>query len=152
MTKTLPKRFTRSSTDKVLAGVCGGLGAYFEVDATIFRIIFVVATLFGGFGLLLYLILALLVPADDQAPDEPMKKVRTAAAEMSRVVEASTKEVKAEIGRRGSDHSWAGLVLVLAGILFLLANLGFFNWVDAGKFWPVLLILLGLFIIARDEK
>lgn len=151
MTKTTPKRFTRSSTDKVLAGVCGGLGNYFELDPTIFRIIFVVATFFGGFGLLLYLILALLVPAEDQAPDEPMKKVRSTVAEVGRVVEASTKEVKAEVERRRGDRSWAGLTLVVAGVLFLLANLGFFSWVDVGTFWPVLLILLGLFVVARSE-
>jgi len=153
MTKsTAPKRFTRSSTDKVLAGVCGGLGSYFELDSTVFRIIFVIATFFGGFGLLLYIILALLVPADNQDPTEPIKKVRTVAAQVGRVVEEGANEVRSEVGRRRGDHGWIGLVLVLAGILFLLANLGFFSWVDAGKFWPILLILIGLFIVARDDQ
>jgi phage shock protein PspC (stress-responsive transcriptional regulator) len=153
MTKTsAAKRFTRSSTDKVLAGVCGGLGAYFEVDSTIFRIIFVVATFFGGFGLLLYIILALLVPAEDQEADEPIKKVRSAAVQVGKAVENTVKEAKVEMEHRRGDHSWAGLVLVLAGILFLLANLGFFRWADAGRFWPILLILLGLFIVAREDR
>ncbi len=153
MTKQpVPKRFSRSSTDKVLAGVCGGLGTYFELDPTVFRIIFVVATFFGGFGLLLYIILALLVPADDQTPDEPIKKVRTVAAQVGRAVENGTNIAKAEVSRRRGDHAWAGLVLVLAGILFLLANFGFFRWVDAGKFWPILLILIGLFIVAREDR
>ncbi len=151
MTSTPQKRFTRSNSDKVLAGVCGGLGAYFEIDPTVFRIIFVVATFFGGFGLLLYIILALLVPAEDQAPDEPIKKVKSVAAQMGKAVETGAKKMEAEMTQRPNKHGWAGLVLVLAGILFLLANLGFFNWVDAGKFWPVLLILIGLYIIARDE-
>lgn len=145
------KRFTRSNTDKVLAGVCGGLGSYFELDPTVFRIIFVVATFFGGFGLLLYIILALLVPAEDQAPDEPIKKVKAAAAQVGKAVEESTREVRSEMTRRRSDHGWIGLVLILAGILFLLTNFGFFSWVDAGKFWPILLIIIGLFIVARDE-
>lgn len=146
-----PKRFTRSSTDKVLAGVCGGLGAYFELDPTVFRIIFVVATFFGGFGLLLYIILALLVPAEDQAPDEPIKKVKAAAAQVGKAVEESAREVRTEVTRRRGEHGWIGLVLVLAGILFLLTNFGFFSWVDAGKFWPILLIIVGLFIVARED-
>jgi phage shock protein C len=152
MTKQFtPKRFTRSSTDKVLAGVCGGLGSYFELDPTVFRIIFVVATFFGGFGLLLYIILALLVPADNQAPDEPIKKVRAAAAQVGKAVEEGVKEARSEVVRRRGDHSWIGLALVLAGILFLLTNFGFFSWVDASKFWPILLIIIGLFIVAREE-
>lgn len=146
-----PKRFTRSSTDKVLAGVCGGLGAYFELDPTVFRIIFVVATFFGGFGLLLYIILALLVPAEDQASDEPIKKVKAAAAQVGKAVEESAREVRTEVTRRRGEHGWIGLVLVLAGILFLLTNFGFFSWVDAGKFWPILLIIVGLFIVARED-
>lgn len=152
MTKqTTTKRFTRSSTDKVLAGVCGGLGTYFELDPTVFRIIFVVATFFGGFGLLLYIILALLVPADNQSPDEPIKKVRAAAAQVGKAMEDGVKEARSEVVRRRGDHAWVGLVLVLAGILFLLTNFGFFSWVDAGKFWPILLIIIGLFIVAREE-
>lgn len=58
---TEPKKLYRSSTDKMIAGVCAGLGAYFGVDPTIVRIIFVVLGLAGGPGVLLYLILWVLV-------------------------------------------------------------------------------------------
>lgn len=51
------KKLYRSETDRKLAGVCGGLGEYFDIDPVIFRIIFVVTTLMGGFGLLLYIIM-----------------------------------------------------------------------------------------------
>jgi len=50
------KRLYRSQTNKVIAGVCGGLGEYFGVDPTILRIIFVVLIFFKGAGLLIYLI------------------------------------------------------------------------------------------------
>lgn len=50
------KKFTRSITDRKIAGVCGGLGAYFNVDPTIVRILFICLLIFGGSGLLLYLI------------------------------------------------------------------------------------------------
>lgn len=58
----MTKRLYRSRTDRQLAGVCGGLGEYFGVDPTIVRLIFVVLSLAGGPGLLLYIILALVIP------------------------------------------------------------------------------------------
>ena len=58
------KKLTRSS-NKILAGVCGGIAEYFDVDPTLLRVIYVILSLFGaGFaGLLLYLILMLIMPA-----------------------------------------------------------------------------------------
>ena len=56
------KRMRLSPTDKKLAGVCGGLGEYFEVDPTIIRIFFVFFTLIGGSGLLLYFLIWILAP------------------------------------------------------------------------------------------
>ncbi len=60
----MEKKLQKSATDKKLTGVCGGLGAYFGLSSTIIRLIFVCAVLFAGCGLLLYLILALVMPAE----------------------------------------------------------------------------------------
>ena len=57
-----PKRLYRSRKSRVIFGVCGGLGEYFEIDPFIVRIIFAAMTLAGGSGILLYLILAFLIP------------------------------------------------------------------------------------------
>lgn len=57
------KRLYRSTTDRKIAGVCGGLGEYFNVDPLIFRIIFVLALVPGGVpGLLPYIILWIIIP------------------------------------------------------------------------------------------
>ena len=59
------KRFHLSSTDKKLAGVCGGLAEYFEIDSLLVRIGFL-ALVFGlGTGVLLYILLWLLAPKDN---------------------------------------------------------------------------------------
>lgn len=59
----------RDPTDKMLGGVCSGLGHYFDVDTTLVRVAFVVLTLIGGGGILAYLILwVLLEPAAPPAP------------------------------------------------------------------------------------
>jgi len=56
------KKFTRSLTDRKIAGVCGGLGAYFNIDPTIVRILFICLLIFGGSGLLIYLIFWIVSP------------------------------------------------------------------------------------------
>jgi phage shock protein C len=58
-------QLTRSTTDRKLVGVSGGLASHFGIDPLLVRIGFVVTTLVTGAGLLAYLALALLVPADD---------------------------------------------------------------------------------------
>ncbi|GAB4510947.1 MAG: hypothetical protein OHK0046_08380 [Anaerolineae bacterium] len=58
------KRLTRSTTEKMLGGVCGGLAAYFRIDPTIVRLVFVALALAGGPGLLLYIVLWLIMPQE----------------------------------------------------------------------------------------
>lgn len=59
-----PRRLRRSSSDRILLGVAGGLGRYFGIDSVIFRIGFGLSIFFGGLGALAYLLLALFVPTD----------------------------------------------------------------------------------------
>lgn len=58
------KRLTRSVRDRKIAGVCGGLGKYFNVDSTLIRIIFLTLLLVCGGGLLIYLIVWLCAPEE----------------------------------------------------------------------------------------
>ena len=67
-----PRRLLRSSSDRVLVGVAGGLGRYFRVDPVIFRIGFGISVLFGGIGALAYLLLAIFVPTDGD-PDRAQR-------------------------------------------------------------------------------
>jgi phage shock protein C len=59
-------RLCRSSTDRYLAGICGGLGHYLAVDPTLIRVVVAVADVFTGIipGLVIYLILAFVIPSD----------------------------------------------------------------------------------------
>ena len=60
-----PKRLYRSRTDRVLGGVCGGLGRYFGIDPVIVRLLAIVLTLAGGAGVVAYLVALLLVPQEE---------------------------------------------------------------------------------------
>ena len=71
MNSTSPRTLTRSTTDRKISGVSGGLAAYLDVDPILVRIGFVVTTLASGVGLLAYLALLALVPSDDALPAAP---------------------------------------------------------------------------------
>lgn len=60
------KRLNRSRTERWLAGVCGGIGNYFNTDPTVIRVIFVLAALIMGGGVLIYLILWLIIPQEPE--------------------------------------------------------------------------------------
>lgn len=55
------KRLYRSDTDKMLCGVCGGIGEYFNVDATLIRLLWAVLACTGS-GILAYIIAAIIIP------------------------------------------------------------------------------------------
>ena len=64
------KRLFRSQSDRMFAGVCGGLGEYFEIDPTLIRLIFVFGAIITGSGLFwVYLIMMILVPEDVPASE-----------------------------------------------------------------------------------
>ena len=62
---------TRSTTNKIFGGVCGGLGEYFEVDPILIRVGFIILTLGAGWGLILYIILWF------SLPKKPVDKVQS---------------------------------------------------------------------------
>jgi phage shock protein C len=61
------RKLYRSRTDRKLAGVCGGLAQYFNLDATLIRVLFVALAVLGGTGLVLYVAMWIIVPNEPQA-------------------------------------------------------------------------------------
>ena len=61
------KKLFRSETDKMIGGVCGGIAEYFSIDSTIVRLIFVLIVVYGGTGLVLYVILWIVMPTQSSA-------------------------------------------------------------------------------------
>jgi phage shock protein C len=58
------KRLVRCNKDRIIGGVCAGLGDYLSVDTTIIRLAFILLALFGGHGILVYLIMLLIIPSE----------------------------------------------------------------------------------------
>lgn len=59
------KSLKKSSTNRVICGVCGGIGEYFQVDPTLVRLLLVAFCVLGGSGILAYLIAAIIIPEDN---------------------------------------------------------------------------------------
>src|SRR5687767_13271677 len=131
----MPGRLERSTTNKVVAGVCGGIGEYLQVDPTLVRVFFVVGTIVtGGLGLLGYIVLVVLLPL----PGQPAPFVKTAGVTTS-TVDAATGETSAEQTTQiaptpvpadpaAAERNRAafGVVLVALGVIFLFSNAGVF--------------------------
>jgi phage shock protein PspC (stress-responsive transcriptional regulator) len=77
------KRLQRSDEDRKIAGVCAGLGEYFELDPVFFRLFFLFSILFGGLGVIAYLVLWILVPlrAGGHAAGRAGRRLRLSAAD-----------------------------------------------------------------------
>lgn len=150
------KKLYRSKTDSVIAGVCGGLAEYFEIDSTIVRIIFVILAIWGGIGIILYIIGALIIPyrdgkslASGEKSKETNEKIKEKAEEFSETVKTVASDFKDNINDKNVERRGGvvfGLILLLLGIMFLLRN--FFSWFDFDIFWPLILIIIGILLIA----
>ena len=57
-----PRKLYRSETQRMVAGVCGGLAEYFNIDARVMRVLFLILAVFGGSGIVIYLVMWILVP------------------------------------------------------------------------------------------
>lgn len=61
-----PKKIYRSRNDKVIAGICGGLGKYLDIDPVIIRVLFIILLLTIGSGILIYLLAWILIPLEPE--------------------------------------------------------------------------------------
>jgi len=132
------QRLYRSRTNKVFAGVCGGLAEYFDVDPVVIRILFVLMVLFGGSGILLYIAAIIIVP---QKPYNPAD-----------YEQSSSPQSQPPVASASNARNWFGYALIIFGGLLLLANLDVFHFFDffgnaMEYIFPILLIILGMAII-----
>jgi phage shock protein C len=88
------KRLYRSESNRMIAGVCGGLGEFFGIDATLVRLVFVLFAFFGGGGIIAYLVMWLLVPTQSKAGTPPRDVPREGLEEMREGVERGARGAK----------------------------------------------------------
>ena len=148
----MPTRLERSTANKVIAGVCGGIAEYLQVDATLVRVFFVIAAfLTAGLGILGYIVLLVLMPLPGHA--QPFVKPTAsesdpASAETIAMTPraAVAPEDPAATERRRATF---GYFLVALGVIFLLSNLGAFHIVRWDLVWPLVFVGAGVLLLAQ---
>lgn len=126
-------RLTRSRRNKLILGVCGGLGEYFNVDPVFIRIIFLLSFLLGGWGFLLYIFAGIIMPA----------------APYVKETEQPVEENKGE-----NTRFILGFSLILFGAYLFIRTTGFlhllmFNGIRHDIIMPVFLIIIGSLFVFR---
>ena len=66
-----PRKLYRSETQRMVAGVCGGLAEYFNLDVTVMRVLFLILSVFGGSGSVIYVVMWIIVPDARKARNRP---------------------------------------------------------------------------------
>lgn len=129
----MQRKLTRSSKDRIISGVCGGLGEYFSIDPVIVRIGWAFLSAANIIpGILTYIICVIVIPEDDEITDE---------------------DYSDNISTRNTPL-FIGLILIVIGGIMLLDIIfpRFFSIFKLLKYWPVLLILAGIYIIAKQKN
>ncbi len=136
-------RLYRSRTNRVIAGVCGGLGDYLGIDPTLIRLFFVLLVLGKGAGILIYGVLWLVMPLAPWGAE-----AAGMAAELSDIPEAPRVPLSA---RNPQATMIIGIALILLGTLFLVEklNIVWLGWLNFDLIWPLLLIAGGIALMWR---
>ncbi|MBP6017057.1 MAG: PspC domain-containing protein [Candidatus Promineofilum sp.] len=129
-------RLMRSETDKMVAGVCGGLADYMGIDPVLVRLAFVLLLLASGVGFAIYVVLWIVMPT----PSRAQPRIR--------IVSEDEFEDPAAYKARFSPAATVGVLLILFGGFFLLSQMG-----DVpGFIWPIILIGAGVFYLVRRAR
>jgi phage shock protein C len=115
--ETQTKRFYRSNTDRIIFGVCGGIAEYFSIDSTLVRAAFVLLALLHGTGIIIYIILALVVPNKQEDKPEnvpysgykagsgPESRPENAGYRQAENLKSEAKEFAHEVGRNFKEFA-----------------------------------------------
>ena len=140
------KKLYRSRKEKMIGGVAGGLGDYFEIDPTLVRILFVVATILGGSGVLAYIILWIVIPEEqlNASPSAPPDSSDQKPGENQNANQHSRYQ------NENPKRNLGGIILIAIGILFLGHNfIPSFHFED---FWPFILIIIGISLLLKSSN
>ncbi len=168
-----PRRLYRSRRDRQLAGVAAGMAEYLEIDPTLVRILWILSAFLGGFTILLYIILAFVIPIEPATTPAPGSG-HAAASEASGSVQdpgagsppdggAVPPEWPANpdwqapaadarpAGHRGRGGIYVGVLLIVFGTIAL-ANVLIPGWAGTVALGPAFLVALGVALLVGAAR
>jgi len=128
----MERRIYRSKKNRMIAGVCGGIAEYLNIDPAIVRLIMALLVLANGLGIILYILAVIIIP---EKPEETVETGTTTYIE---------------------THSPAtlGIILIIIGIVAIIWTAGFpwLHMVSPGVFIGVVVLIAGLYFLIRGWK
>jgi phage shock protein C len=156
----MAKKLYRSTMDKMIGGVAGGLAEYFDIDSTLIRVLFIVVVFLGGGGIIAYIILWIVVPQKPyELPKNPFAQTTpesgsgsnfSAAENNSDSFSMSNGSVAGSMTKSSNKQIWVAIVLMVIGGLLLLDNI--FPRFDFDHYWPVILIGIGIGLLLKAKN
>ena len=141
-------RLYRSIEDRMVGGVCGGLGTYLNIDPIFIRLLFILLLFGSDFGFILYLLLWILIPEEGKAygfKDESLgERVKSMGSDIQQAV--------------SQPHPQSGIILgiglIVIGVFLFMDQLNFtwMRWFDFDILWPILLIAGGFVLLFRKRQ
>ena len=147
----------RSETERMLGGVCGGLGEYLSLDPVFIRLFFVLLFFGHGAGFFLYLVLWVVMPnkSDVQEGKTLEENVKASAENFGERIQTIGEEF-GEAMRNPNPQVGVivGAALIILGSLLFVENLGIYGlgWFSFDILWPALLIIGGVVILQRRTR
>jgi len=137
------KKLYLSRDDKIISGLCGGLGEYFTVDSNVFRIIFLLLGILGGSGIVIYFLCFLLIPSCDVIASENKKRKKD-------------KEIVCNHNHKsGIFQIFFGFLIVFFGLNWLFEEILLFNplhFINWDVVFSIFIIIFGFNIILKDKN
>jgi phage shock protein C len=144
------QRLTRSRSERILGGVCGGLARWIGIDPIFVRLFFVVLAAAGGSGVGIYILLWIIIPEEGMADSVSIgERAKDMGGDMQTAFSKPNPKMFQYLG--------IGLI-VLGGIIFLdRLNLPWLGWFNDNLVWALLIIVAGVALLVRalrggDEK
>jgi phage shock protein PspC (stress-responsive transcriptional regulator) len=154
------KKFYRSRTDRILFGVCGGLGKYFGIDPILFRLLFILLFLMNGAGVILYAIMIFLTHQEplEHEPGSPETKEDNLKDEFHNLTEKIeekahefSSQTKAEENKMSDSRNLLGGIIIVFGLFFLMKQFFPIAWMNTDVIWALAVIAIGFYIIFKNK-
>jgi len=156
----MAKKLYRSTTDKMIGGVAGGLAEYFDIDSTLIRVLFIVVVFLGGGGIIAYIILWIVVPQKPyEIPKSFQEKSSSEDSGKSEFQNSATDSESFNVNNSGiasletetnNKQIWIAIILIVIGGLLLLNNI--FPRFHFDHYWPLILIGIGAGLLLRAKN
>ena len=151
----MEKKLYRSRENRVISGVCGGIAEYFDIDATLIRLLWAITILFAGTGILAYVLCILIIPEEPIYKDKDKDNEDEEEYDETVVMDdEETTYEKREITKENKNSTYGiGLIFIAVGMMFIARKI--FWWLNIdfawGLFWPGLLVIFGVYLIAKKR-